>query len=160
MTTRRWYLGLGAACALLAGIVAAGFVLLFSSSSKAAPTKAQYFAHVAAICRVYGPKLDKVPPPTDIAIPGVVASSLGKALPILEAQAVAVHGLRPPSELRTKVERWVVLDDRALAKLRESLRLAREPNLSQMAFAYIQFEKNSRAAKHLGQTIGFPHPPC
>jgi hypothetical protein len=160
MTTRRWYLGLGAACALLAGIVAAGFVLLFSSTSRAAPTKAQYFARVAAICRVYGPKLDKVPPPTDIAIPGVVASSLGKALPILEAQAAAVDALRPPKQLQVEIERWIALDDRAIAQLRESLRLAREPNLSQMAFAYIKFLKASMAAKHLGQAIGFPHPPC
>ena len=160
MQTRRWYLVVGASCALVAGAVAAIFVLAFSGSSEAAPTKAQYFARVAAICRIYGPKLDKVPPPTDIAIPGVVVSSLEKALPILEAQAVAVHALRPPSDLRAKVERWVVLDDRTLAKLRESLRLAREPNMSQMAFAYIEFLKNSRAAKHLGQAIGFPHPPC
>jgi hypothetical protein len=157
---RRRYLALGAACALVAAAVAGGIVLVFSDSSKAAPTKAQYFARVATICRIYGPKLDKVPPPTDIAIPGVVASSLGKALPILEAQAAAVHALRPPTELRAEIKRWVVLDNRAIAKLRESLRLAREPNLSQMAFAYIQFLTASRAAKHLGQTIGFPHPPC
>jgi hypothetical protein len=154
---RRRYLALGAACALVAAAVAGGIVLVFSDSSKAAPTKAQYFARVAAICHVYGPKLDKVPPPTDIAIPGVVASSIGAALPILEAQAAAV---RPPKQLQVEIERWIALDDRAIAKLRESLRLAREPNLSQMAFAYIQFLTASRAAKHLGQTIGFPHPPC
>lgn len=157
---RRWYAMLGTACMLAAVGVAAGIVLVFSGTSAAAPTKKQYFVRVAAICRIYGPKLDKVPPPTDIAIPGVVASSVGKALPILEAQAAAVHALRPPEALRAKIERWVVLDDRSIAKLRESLRLAREPNLSQMGFAYLQFLQVSQAAKHLGQSIGFPHPPC
>jgi hypothetical protein len=157
---RRRYLALGAACALVAAAVAGGIVLVFSDSSQAAPTKAQYFARVAAICRIYGPKLDKVPPPTDIAIPGVVASSVGKALPIIEAQAAAVHALRPPAELRAKIARWIVLDDRTIAKLRESLRLAREPNLSQMGVTYIQFLQAGRAAKQLGQSIGFPHPPC
>jgi hypothetical protein len=159
-TTRRWSVVLGAACAIVAGAIVAVFVLAFSGSSQAAPTKEAYFARVAAICRIYGPKLDKVPPPTDIAIPGVVASSVGKALPILEVQAAAVHALRPPTALRAKIERWVVLDDRSIAKLRESLRLAREPNLSQMGVAYIEFLRASTAAKHLGQSIGFPHPPC
>jgi len=160
MTNGRWYAVLGAACALTGAGIAAGIVLIFSGVSAAAPTKKQYFARVAAICRTYGPKLDKVPPPTDIAIPGVVASSVGKALPILEAQAAAVHALRPPAQLRAKIERWVALDDRSIAKLRESLRLAREPNLSQMGVAYIQFLQASQAAKHLGQSIGFPPPPC
>ena len=62
-TNRRWYLGLGAACAALAAAVAALVLVFGTESSRAAPTKAEYFARVAAICRLYGPKLDKIPPP-------------------------------------------------------------------------------------------------
>src|SRR5215831_7563203 len=107
ISSHRWYVALGAACALVAGGIAAAFVLVFSSgNSEAAPTKSQYFARVAAICRIYGPKLDKIPPPSDIAIPGVVASSVGRALPLIEAQAAVVHALRPPKELQAKIKRW------------------------------------------------------
>src|SRR3954447_23624693 len=63
-TKRRSYLRLGAACAVLSAAIAVGLVLAFASgTSEAAPTKSQYFARVAAICRIYGPKLDKIPPP-------------------------------------------------------------------------------------------------
>jgi hypothetical protein len=37
---------------LVAGAIAAGIVLAFSGNSKAAPTKAEYFARVAEICRL------------------------------------------------------------------------------------------------------------
>jgi hypothetical protein len=57
------YLKIGCVCALVAAAVAAGVVLVSSGSSEAAPTKSQYFARVAAICRTYGPKLDKISPP-------------------------------------------------------------------------------------------------
>jgi hypothetical protein len=160
MTARRWYLGLGAACALLAGVVAAGFVLAFSGSSEAAPTKAQYFARVAAICRIYGPKLDKVPPPSDIAIPGVVVTSVEQALPIVQAEARAVRAIRPPHELRKQLARWFELNDRAIAKLGEALRAGRQPNIPVMGVAYVQFLKAGTAAEHVGRAIGFPRPPC
>ena len=159
--TRRWYVVLGAACALIAGGIAAGVVLAFSGSSSAAPpTKKEYFARIATICRIYGPQLNKVPPPTDIAIPGVVVTSVSNALPILTAMTDRLHQVRPPAELKTKIQRWLDLDDKALVSLRESLKLAREPNLSQMGVSYIEFLKNSQAAKHLGAQIGFPSPPC
>lgn len=157
---RRWYAILGTACGVVAACVAIVIVLVSSGTSAAAPTKEEYFAHVAAICRIYGPKLDKVPPPSDIAIPGVVASSVGKALPIIEAQAAAVHALRPPKELQARIKRWILLDNRSIRKLRESLRLAREPNISLLGVTYIEFLRASIAAKKVGGTIGFPHPPC
>jgi len=159
-SNRRWYVLMGVGSALVAGGIAAGAVLVFSGSSPAAPTKAQYLAKVAGICRAYGPRLDKVPPPTDIAIPGVVVTSVSKALPILSAMTAALHELRPPAELRPKIERWLDLDDRALVNLRESLRLAREPYISRMGITYLEFLRNSEAAKHLGAQIGFPSPPC
>ena len=160
MQTRRWYLVVGASCALVSGAVAAIFVLAFSGSSEAALTKAQYFARVAAVCRIFGPKLDKVPPPSDIAIPGVVVSSVEKALPILQAETRAVRAIRPPRELRKQVARWFALNDRAIAKLGEALRFGRQPNISVMGVAYVQFLKAGTAAEHVGRAIGFPRPPC
>jgi hypothetical protein len=160
VTTTRWYLGLGTFCALVAGSIVAGFVLAFSGSSQAAPTKSQYFGRVAAICRRYGPRLDKVPPPYDIAIPGVVASSVEKALPILEAETRAVRALRPPEGLKSRIARWLVLNDRANAKLAEALRQARLPNLGAMGIAYVAFLRQGAEAEHLGRAIGFPRPPC
>ena len=157
---RRWYATLGTVCALLAAGAATGTVLVSSGTSAAAPTKEEYFARVAAICRIYGPKLNKVAPPSDIAIPGVVASSVGRALPLIEAQAAVVHALRPPKELQAKIKRWIRLDNRAIRKLRESLRLAREPNISLLGVTYVEFLRASIAAKKVGGTIGFPHPPC
>ena len=63
---RRWYAILGGTFTLVAAGIATAIVLTFSGTSEAAPTKSQYFARVAAICRLYGPKLDKIPPPVDI----------------------------------------------------------------------------------------------
>jgi hypothetical protein len=159
-SNRRFYILMGVSGAIVAGGIAVGAVLVFSGNSEAAPTKAQYFARIARICRVYGPQLNKVPPPTDIAIPGVVVTSVSGALPILSAMTAELHKVRPPAELRPKIKRWLHLDDQALVNLRDSLRLAREPNLSQMAFTYLDFLKDSQAAKHLGAQIGFPSPPC
>jgi hypothetical protein len=72
------YVKIGGACALAAVAIRAAVVLISGGTSHAAPTKSQYFARVAAICRTYGPKLNMVPPPSDIAVPGVVASSVGR----------------------------------------------------------------------------------
>ena len=85
-TNRRSYLWLGVACAVLAAAVAVGAVLAFGSgSSKAAPTKSEYFARVAAICRFYGPKLDKIPPPYDVTIPALITRSVTKVEPLQRA---------------------------------------------------------------------------
>ena len=54
---------LATACGLLTAGVATVLVLVFSAESKAEPTRAQYLAQVAAVCRVYGPRLDRIRPP-------------------------------------------------------------------------------------------------
>jgi hypothetical protein len=160
METRRWKLILGLGCCAIATAIAGGIVLVAGSASAASPTRAEYLARVAAVCRIYGPKLDKVPPPGDIGIPGEVLTAVEKVLPILKAQRDAVHALRSPTELAARVARWKKLDDRSLAHLDEALRAARVPNLSKMGVAYVEFLKDGVAAEKIGQTIGFPHPPC
>src|SRR5437879_11074693 len=114
---RRWYAFLGTACTLVVAGVAAGIVLFASGTSAAAPTRSQYFARVAAICRIYGPKLDKIPPPIDVTIPSEITDSVRKVEPVLRAEANAVRRLRPPRELRAQLARWSKLNDNSIAKL-------------------------------------------
>jgi len=158
---RRSYLVFGAICLLLAAAVAAGVVLAFvSGSSEAAPTKAQYFARVAAICRKYGPKLDKVPPPIDVSIPSELWESAEKVLPILRAEADDVRRLVPPRELRDKLARWIKLNDQSIAKLAATLPAAKEKNFQRVQTDYVGFVVTGAKAQRVGKSIGFPSPPC
>lgn len=160
-TNRRSYLWLGAACAALSAAIAAVIVLVFASgSSQAAPTKAEYFARIAAICRLYGPKLDKIPPPYDITIPALITRSVRKVAPILRAEAEAVRRLDPPRELRAQLARWNELNRRSIAKLGEALRAAKRTDLRGIQVAYVEFVVTGAKAQKLGKAIGFPSPPC
>jgi hypothetical protein len=160
-TNRRSYLTLGAACAAVSVGVAVAVVLAFSSdTSHAAPTKSQYFARVAAICRLYGPKLDKVPPPVDVSIPSEIIESVRKVEPILRAEAKAVRRLAPPRELRAQLARWNELNEGSIAKLGEALRAAEKKDLRGVQVAYVEFVVTGAKAQKLGHAIGFPSPPC
>ena len=159
-TNRRWYLGLGAACAALAAAVAALVLVFATESSRAAPTKAEYFARIAAICRLYGPKLDKIPPPYDITIPALITRSVRKVEPILRAEAEAVRRLDPPRELRAQLASWNELNRSSIAKLGEALRAAKMTNLRGIQVAYVEFVVTGAKAQKLGKAIGFPSPPC
>lgn len=158
--SRRWYAVLGLACTLIAGGVAAVAVFAFSGTSTAAPTKAEYFAEVAAICRLYGPKLDKIQPPADLGIPSELEAASRKVLPILRAEANAVRRLAPPRELRAKLAQWSKLNDASISKLAAVLPAARETNLQAVQISYVSFLVTGAKAQHLGKSIGFPSPPC
>ena len=159
MTRRN--VGVGLACAALAVAVAVAIVLIANTgSSKAAPTRAEYLESVAAICRKYGPKLDKIPPPYDITIPALITRSVRKVEPILRAEAEAVHRLKPPRELRTQLAQWNELNRRSIAKLGEALRAAAKTDLRGIQVAYVEFIVTGARAQKLGHAIGFPSPPC
>jgi hypothetical protein len=158
--TRR-HLRLGVVCAAVSAAVAVAVVLVFSSgTSQAAPTKSQYFARVAAICRFYGPKLDKIPPPIDVTIPSEITESVRKVEPILRAEAKAVRRLEPPRELRAQLEQWNELNQRSIAKLGGALRAAEKTDLRGIQVAYVEFVVTGAKAQKLGHAIGFPSPPC
>src|SRR5581483_10512403 len=160
-TNRRSYVRLGAACVALAGAIAAAIALAFTSgASQAAPTKSQYFARVAAICRLYGPKLAKVPPPIDITIPSEITESVRKVEPVLRAEAEAVRRLQAPRELRAQLARWNELNKLSIAKLGEALRAAERTDLRGIQVAYVEFVVTGAKAQKLGHAIGFPSPPC
>jgi hypothetical protein len=160
VTNRRWYLGLGAACVAIAAVIAAVIVLAVSGTSQAAPTKSEYFARVAAICRLYGPKLDKIPPPIDVTIPSEITESVKKVEPVLRAEAQAMRRLKPPRELKAKLARWNELNQQSIAKLGEALRAAEKVDLRGIQVAYVSFVVTGAKAQKLGQEIGFPSPPC
>jgi hypothetical protein len=160
VTNRRWYLGLGAACVAIAAVIAAVIVLAVSGTSQAAPTKSEYFARVAAICRLYGPKLDKIPPPIDVTIPSEITESVKKVEPVLRAEAEAMRRLKPPRELKAKLARWNELNRQSIAKLGEALRAAEKVDLRGIQVAYVSFVVTGAKAQKLGHEIGFPSPPC
>jgi hypothetical protein len=139
-----------------AGLVAGGIVLALSGSSRAAPTKEQYFARIAAICRVYGPQLDKVAPPGDIATPGEVADPIKLALPLVVAELREVRALRPPTELAAQVEHWLGLRERAVDLMRRTLNEALLPDVRRMGPDWLRFMAVTRDAARVGSRIGFP----
>ncbi len=139
-----------------AGLVAGGIVLALSGNSRAAPTKEQYFARVAAICRVYGPQLDKVAPPGDIATPAEVADPIELALPLVVAELREVRALRPPRELAAQVERWLELRARAVETMRRTLREALLPDVRRMGPDWLRFMDLTQKAARVGSAIGFP----
>jgi hypothetical protein len=152
---------LGAACAALAVVIAAVIVVLVGTgTSQAAPTKSEYFARVAAICRFYGPKLDKIPPPYDVTIPALITRSVTKVEPLLRAEAQAMRRLKPPRELKDKLARWNTLNQQSIAKLGEALSAAKNVDLRGIQVAYVEFVVTGAKAQKLGHQIGFPSPPC
>jgi hypothetical protein len=160
-TNRRSYLRWGAACAVVSAAIAVALALAFGTSrSEAAPTKSEYFARVAAICRFYGPKLDKIPPPYDVTIPALITRSVTKVEPLLRAEAAAVRRLKPPRELRAQLARWTKLNGQSIAKLGEALRAAKKIDLRGIQVAYVEFVVIGAKAQKLGHEIGFPSPPC
>jgi hypothetical protein len=145
-----------AACLLVVGGIATGIVLAFSGKSEAALTKDEYFARIAAICRVYGPQLDKIDPPHDIAIPGEVVGPVSLALPLVVAETREVRALRPPRELAARVTHWLALKDRAITTLKRTLREALIPDVRRMGPDWLLYVNQAEAAAKAGGTIGFP----
>src|SRR5262249_35366240 len=73
---RRSYLLLGAVAVLVAAGVAAGLAVAVFGGEDRTPTPAEYVAQVEAVCQAYGKKLDKIPPPIDIASYGNEIASM------------------------------------------------------------------------------------
>jgi hypothetical protein len=154
---RRWrYVAAAAAAVALAGGLTAAILLGFSGTAEAAPTKAEYFARVAKICAAYGPKLDRVAPPTDVTIPGEVVTPLRRVIPIIRAETNEVRALRPPTELTDQINRWLALKARVLAALEQTLHAAEAPNIPQTAVAYLRFLHEAQLTAKAGAKIGFP----
>jgi hypothetical protein len=159
MRTRRRRALLAAACATLAAGVGVAVVLVVTASSSAESQRARYLEQVASICRVYGPRLDRIRPP-DVAEPANVIDAVTRALPLLRAQQRRVRSLEPPPELRDELARWLVLQDRRLDMLDTALGAARRQDFRALGIAYVAFVLAGSETARLGRTIGIPHPPC
>ena len=162
LRSRRIVLGVaGVAGVAVTAAVATVVVVLATagSSSSAAPTRAQYLAGVAAVCRVYGPKLDRIRPP-DVAEPANVIAAVDRVLPLVRAQLRRVRTLEPPEELRTRVERWLALQRRRLGLLEKADAAGRRQDFRAMSIAYVDFLLAGSETGRLGQALGIPHPPC
>jgi hypothetical protein len=151
-----WLVAVGLGGLALGGAVATGIVLGFSGNSAPAPTNADYFARVGRICGVYGPKLDRIAPPTDVTIPGEVVTPLRQVIPLLRAETSEMRALRPPTELAARIHRWLALKDGVVATLDQTLHAAEAPDIPATAVAYLRFLKQAQTASKAGAKIGFP----
>ena len=157
MSGRRALLGLASAAVVVGALAAA--VLLVTSSSQARPTRAHYLAAVAAVCRVYGPKLDRIRPP-DVAEPANVIDAVDRVLPLVAAQLRQVRALEPPEELQAQIERWLERQQRRLGMLERAQAAGRRQDFRALSIAYVDFLLAGGETGRLGRAIGIPHPPC
>jgi hypothetical protein len=136
-------------------VVAALVVSLVGCGGSAGPTKAQYLKQVAAVCDRYGRQLDQIPPPADIAAPGDIVDSVGRALPILRAEARTIRALQAPHALRSQLGRFFALTDNSIAGLAEVLQGARGRNYGEIGHGEVRFARARDAARAVAATIGF-----
>ena len=144
-----------AAALVVAACVAAVVVLVATGSSGNSPTRGDYLAHVEAICREYGKRLDKIPPPTDPASPGAVYDSINAALPVLREQEQRVQALERPHELRQKLDPFFTWTDRSLHELATARKDAHDRRLFPMVQAISRFETDRNKAKVIARSVGF-----
>ncbi len=146
-----------AAAAAAAGVAAV--ILVATASSHAEPTRAQYLAGVAAVCRDYGPRLDRIRPP-DVAEPANVIDAVDRVLPLVTAQLRDVRAVEAPEELRPRIERWLALQERRLGKLEKAQAAGRRQDFRALGIAYVDFALAGSETGRLAREIGIPHPPC
>lgn len=147
------------ACLAFVAAAAIAAALVWSASSRAGPTRAQYLQRVAAVCRVYGPRLDRIRPP-DVAEPANVIDAVTRALPLVRAQTRGVGALERPPELRSRIARWLALQERRVGMLERALAAARKQDFRALSVAYVDFVLAGPEVARLGSAIGVPQPPC
>ena len=138
---------------LIAAITATVVVVVAETGGGA--TREEYVARVNAVCVEYGKKLDAIPPPGDLSSPGSVVESLEQAIPVLEAQADEIRGLRHPSSLDDDIAELDRLTDASLVHLRDALSQAQERALYPMATALTSFGEVRDEAKVVSGRLGF-----
>jgi ppGpp synthetase/RelA/SpoT-type nucleotidyltranferase len=154
---RRSHLRLAGFVAVVAGGAAAAlaFTVFDGPSSAKTLTPAEYVARVSAICQTYSRKLDRIPPPTDIASYGNVVESVKPALAILRQQAAQIRAIAPPPELRTRVTRFFQLTDRSIERLAAVLRAASRRDIAGLGIGLQRFDEATLVAKKASRRIGW-----
>lgn len=144
-------------CALvvIGAVAATATVVAFGSRGDNRPSHDAYVTDVNAICREYGERLDRIPPPGDLSSPGAIVESLEQALPILRDQARTIRGLRRPTGDEERVARFFRLTDSSLVALQAALDAALERALYPMATALTRFGERRDEAKAVARELGF-----
>jgi hypothetical protein len=150
---------LGVAAAIVLAAVAAAVFLVTTASSHSEPTRAEYLAGVAAVCRLYGPRLDRIRPP-DVAEPANVIDAVDRVLPLIRAQFRDVQAVEPPNELKPKVARWLRLQERRIGILAKAQAAGRRQDFRALGVEYVDFALAGSETGRLAREIGIPHPPC
>src|SRR5437870_4802692 len=127
--------------------LAAGLVVVTSSHGAKAPTRSVYLAEARAICREFSRDLDQIPPIQDPTLLGVVLESVNAALPLLREQSYRIHALTPPTDLRTRVDRFFVLTDRSIDTLASVRDAAVQMDTGHVGLRLIEFGRQTEAAK-------------
>ena len=131
MSRRSYAFVIGGSLVVAAGL-ATGIALAFGGGGRHELTAAEYRARVAVACDRYGRQLDRIPPPTDLAVPGEVTSSIERALPVLKELSAAIRAIPPPGQLRARADRLSGLRVRSIASLEEALAAGRKRDLGPM----------------------------
>jgi hypothetical protein len=153
--TRRRQAGVALLALAAAGGTAAGLALAFTGGARSQPTRTAYLARVAAVCSRYGPRLDEIPPPADLAIPGEVVGTVARALPLLKAELAAVRPIRAPAALKSRLDRFFALTQQSIDELQRALTAARRSDLGAMGAALLHFADVRDEAKTISRSLGF-----
>jgi hypothetical protein len=109
------------------------------SGGEKGPSRAAYLARVSAVCRGYARRLERVPVPTEPQAYGDVLEAVGRAVPLLRAQAAAMEALEPPAGLGPGLRRLFGLDRRSIAALRTAEGAARRRDAGGVAAGLLRF---------------------
>jgi hypothetical protein len=118
------------------------------------PSRDDYLRQVAVVCARYGEQLDLIPPP-DASAAGSIYETVGRVLPIVEAQLDEVRAIPPPRTLTRQVDRFVQLTARSIRALKVVRAEAFERDLWGSAQAFTRFERFRNQAQVQGRRIGF-----
>ena len=87
-------------------------------------------------------------------------AAVDEVLPLVQAQLRQVRRLTPPSALRSRVDRWLVLQARRVGMLEKAQAAGRRQDFRALSIAYVDFLLAGSKTSGLGRSIGIPHPPC
>ena len=140
--------------AVTAGL-GSGAALGFRAEQLQEPTVTAYLARANKVCRSYAKQLAKIAPPADPRSFADVEQAVGKALPLLVAQAAAVRKVVPPRSLAAKVKALDALVTRSNGYLMQALGAAKRHQRSRMGLAYGAWLAASADAHEAAVKLGF-----
>jgi len=145
----------GIALALVVVSASAGPGAAPASSSRRDPAVTAYLARANTVCRRFAKQLATIPPPADPRSFSDIEASVGKALPVLEAQASAVRAIVPPTSLAARVRALNALVAHSNGYLRQALVAERKRQRTRMGLAYGAWLEASSDAHDAAVELGF-----